>query len=375
VVLVRNGAWEPETDDLRAALPDRIEIEFLNPPPQDADVEELAEVGELVETGGFDLVLDPLTWVTKEQADRYRTDAELRSRVLVSPVDLVTWISMNLGTPPFDDLYVRTAMNLAVDRPALLGALAAVSSPFDFTDRIVTHVAPDALVGNLLDPYGARAGPDRERARVEMARSRYDVDGDGRCDRSCSIEAIANPCLWFGGEAADAALSRSLAAIGLEVTVRYPEDCASPYAELGDPEGHVQLGLGLGWGKDYPNASNFIELLFLTTSTAVGPYDFNPSLLGATSAQLRAWGYEIDEVPSVDDRIERCVPLSGLAQTKCWAELDRYLMEEIVPWVPLTVRSTTWIFSERVVDSSFDQFTVLPALDRFELADDLSPGS
>ncbi len=77
-------------------------------------------------------------------------------------------------------------------------------------------------------------------------------------------------------------------------------------------------------------------------------------------------------VPSVDDRVQLCLARRGVARTQCWAELDQYLMTEVVSRVPyMGRRSTPVVVSERVVAYSFDQFAGLPALDRIALA----PGS
>lgn len=39
------------------------------------------------------------------------------------------------------------------------------------------------------------------------------------------------------------------------------------------------------------------------------------------------------DVPNVNDRIEACIPLVGAARLQCWAAVDQYLMEKVVPWV------------------------------------------
>ena len=83
------------------------------------------------------------------------------------------------------------------------------------------------------------------------------------------------------------------------------------------------------------------------------------------------WGYAVRSVPSVDDRIQACQPAQGATRTACWAELDQYLMTEIVPWVPYMISESAVAVSERVVAYSFDQVSALPALDRIALA----PGS
>jgi len=56
-----------------------------------------------------------------------------------------------------------------------------------------------------------------------------------------------------------------------------------------------------------------------------------------------------------------------VAKIECWAELDQYLMTEVVSRVPYVFMEHTQVVSERVVAYSFDQFAGLPALDRIAI--------
>jgi hypothetical protein len=89
--------------------------------------------------------------------------------------------------------------------------------------------------------------------------------------------------------------------------------------------------------------------------------------VGATPQQLQEFGYEVTEVPSVDEKIAECNPLGGDEQTQCFAELDELLMEDIVPWVPYLFDNYVRTVSTRVLNYTFDQFAGLPALERIAL--------
>jgi hypothetical protein len=100
-----------------------------------------------------------------------------------------------------------------------------------------------------------------------------------------------------------------------------------------DANSHHALCAGPGWGKDYADGITFAERLF--SSHGLWESCCNYSLLGATLQQLSEWGYDVAEVPSVDNKVEECSALlPGDERFHCWAELDRQLMEEVVPWVP-----------------------------------------
>jgi hypothetical protein len=125
------------------------------------------------------------------------------------------------------------------------------------------------------------------------------------------------------------------------------------------------MAIGPSWGKDFLNASNYVIPQF--SSGAIGTGGNNLSLVGATSRQLRRWGYRVERVPTVDDKIDQCRSTLGSAQFECWAETDQLLMEQVAPWVPFMEENHVQLVSERVVSYSFDQFANLPALERIAL--------
>ncbi len=59
----------------------------------------------------------------------------------------------------------------------------------------------------------------------------------------------------------------------------------------------------------------------------------------------------------MDEDIEACVDLTGEERVNCWAELDKTLMEEVVPWVPYLDATSVWATSDNVSKFEYDQFT------------------
>ncbi|MCA1727491.1 MAG: hypothetical protein LC722_07525, partial [Actinobacteria bacterium] len=222
------------------------------------------------------------------------------------------------------------------------------------------HVVPDALEASLLasyDPYGTAEGPDVAAARREMADSRYDGDRDGRCDAAaCAgirfLEAIGP----FGRMGP--IIRENLGRIGIGVTPSaLPGDRF--FGQIANPRSHTALSAS-GWGTDYLDASGYLSPLF-SSETLEGS---NYSLLGASAEQLAGWGYQTREVPSVDERIGECLPQVGPPETECWAALDQYLTENVVPLVPLWVDNGPVAYPARVVAHADDVWSGMPALDR-----------
>jgi hypothetical protein len=172
-----------------------------------------------------------------------------------------------------------------------------------------------------------------------MALSRYDRDGDGVCDApECSgVPALAREDA-FGSSAVEELAAR-LEEIGIRLRVRMA-NIDDFYARLADEREEIPLGMGTGWGYTYANGS-----------------DFFPGLVTEP------------EVPGVDDRISRCESMAGLDQTGCWAELDRYLMERVVPIIPYMTPLSRHVVSERVASYSHCVATGELALDRIALVE------
>jgi hypothetical protein len=71
----------------------------------------------------------------------------------------------------------------------------------------------------------------------------------------------------------------------------------------------------------------------------------------------------------VDDKVAECIATPpGDARFQCWADLDKQLMEEVVPWIPYLFDNSVDIISDNVVNYSFDQFAGLAAFDQMALA-------
>jgi ABC-type transport system substrate-binding protein len=356
ISLVRNPSWTPDSDPLRGAFADRIDLHV---------VETLAEAHEQVERGEADLVVTilPPPQAPEELVSRYRSDTAL-GRVEIRPRDLVLSMMMNVAVPPFDDLHVRRAVQLMVNKQDVIDQQGGA-----LTGRIATHVVPDGIEGFLLagyDPYATPGGiGSLSLARAEMAQSTYDSDGDGVCDAAvCTAILAIEPQLPEPRQNVGLAVQHDLAQIGLDIR---PEvlDFGAFFARAADPSMRIPLTLSFPVGKDFPSASSLLPPLF--RSTSIGSQNW--VMVGASPEQLSAWGYSVSVVPNVDDRIDQCLSIIGGQETECWATLDQYLMEEVAAFVPLAVDLHVQVVPSRVTAYSFNQFTTVPALDRIAVSE------
>jgi peptide/nickel transport system substrate-binding protein len=163
---------------------------------------------------------------------------------------------MNTTRPPFDDIRVRRAVNLAIDRMALARAFGGEAVP-------TAQVLPPGVPGRRpIDPAPA---PDLERARALVARA--GATGDA--------VSVWGPT----GDPAPSAtrlLEQALDRIGLRATPRLWER-STLLAQLADPAAPSQIGYAR-WQQDFPDGADWFPLLLAGSAIRTGS-NLNYSLL------------------------------------------------------------------------------------------------
>jgi hypothetical protein len=251
-----------------------------------------------------------------------------------------------------------------IDKRAYVRARANEGGALDL--RPFGHIAADALEGGLLRGFDPFRTPGERgslaRARAEMRRSRYDRNHDGRCDAAV---CHAIPTLGsLAGPRGDEAVRRAAARIGLRLRLLRPRTPGA-FIRLFSQSARLHVALDAGVGA---SALLGDPLDLFTTFSSLDIGAGNLSLLGASPARLRAWGYHARRVPSVDARLARCRDLPGEAGIACAARLDQYLMQRVVPVVPLVDEEVVQVIPRRVVAYSFDESNLMPAFDRIAVA-------
>ena len=349
IVMVRNPSYDKSTDGLRDAYPDRIEVRIGG----DND-----DLYNQVQAGTLDFVVDGI--VPPDKIREYQTNPDLQDRIHVYPSDAIRYVSFNLAVPPFDDVAVRKAVSWAFDKQGFRQLRGGPT-----TGEIAGHVFVDSLEDNILaeyDPYATpNASGDVDKAKEEMKNSKYDTDGDGVCDDPVCENILTITDREDPYPEQSALLQQFLKPIGLTLDVKQLER-GTMYNKCNDANSHHALCAGPGWGKDFADGVTFGEPLF--DSSGIWESCCNYSLLGASPDQLKGFGYDVTEVPSVDDKVEECSALDpGPDRFQCWAELDQELMEDIVPMVPYLFDNNVDVLSPNIQNYSFDQFAGLAAYD------------
>jgi peptide/nickel transport system substrate-binding protein len=357
---VRNPSYDQATDDNRQNYIDGFSY-VVNT--------NLDDIYNRVLNGDIDLVhgAPPAAFL-----QQYLTNPELEDNLKTDPGDRNWYISMNLLVPPFDDIHVRRAVNLVVDKAGLLQATGGPTS-----GDIATTIEPPTVLPETaeFDPYPSPdfAG-DVDAAKAEMAQSRYDSDGDGICDDPVCTDVLMVNRNYDPFTQYTPIMQESLSQIGIDLKPR-ELDVSTAYTTIQTTNNLVPISINASWGKDYASPYGFDFFIFNTAGIACeGAVNYanvgitadlaeecGPEVLAAYNAAVDANG----EIPSVDADMEACVATPpGDAYNACWAALDQKLMEEVVPWVPYRWGSQNTAIGDSVVSWTYDQSAGWTALSR-----------
>jgi peptide/nickel transport system substrate-binding protein len=359
ITIVRNPNFDPATEDaaMYSNYLDGLQVSI------DSNVD---DIFSKIQAGELDGSFADTPPATVEQT--YATDPNLQQYIHSDTGDRTWYITMNLLTPPFDDPHVRKAVQYVVDKAALVkgygGSLHADPA---------TTVTPPTVLPAIADynPYPSEnfAG-DANAAMEEMKQAtKYDTNGDGQCDApECSFLLLAsNTQPWRN---MNPILVQDLAKIGLEAQLKEvaPDVVNSKTVTV---KNLVPMSFGQGWGKDYGSPYGFSYFVMDgDTISCTGSYD--QGLLGMDADQAKECGVEAEynaalqyypdgKLPSIDDKLQECVALSGDQQQTCYADMEKVMMEQGMTWVPWSWGKNLIITSPSVTQYVYDQNAGDPA--------------
>jgi ABC-type transport system substrate-binding protein len=252
-----------------------------------------------VKKGQADLSMDHLP---PSELPRLMRDARHKDRLRITPVGSLYYIFMNLRVKPFDDLRVRQAVSYAIDKRALLKVWSGQGI---IADEILPPEFPAYQALNLYP------GPNLEKAKALLAEAGY--------PQGFKTDFYAqNTDPWTRvAEVVQAQLRQ----VGIMTTIKI-FDTSIFYQLIGRPAEKIPMGLS-GWYQDYPDPSNFIDVLF--NGRRITPVHNN--------------NVSHYDNPEVNQLIEETLKLiDPEARTKNWRQLDRMIMADapIVPYLHFT---------------------------------------
>jgi peptide/nickel transport system substrate-binding protein len=239
--------------------------------------------------------------------------ARARLRVLTSPGNGVRYVVMNTSRPPFrNNVPLRRAVNLALDRPALL------------------RVRGGSLVGKVTDHYLPSGFPGFRRARLypllhpDLRRARPLARGHTRGGHAVMYAQNSGPTV------AEAKIVKTdLARIGIDVEIReFPGE--QLFQRLFTPGEPYDLAL-TGWFPDYED-----------------PYDFLNSLLeGRQLAIPNNGNLSRFDSPRYNRLLARAAELRGRSRYQTYGKLDVQLARDASPLAAYMEANDVTIVSRR----------------------------
>ncbi|WP_214110035.1 ABC transporter substrate-binding protein [Acrocarpospora catenulata] len=288
--LVRNDQWDPATDPIRKALPDRYEIS-LGVEANDLDNRIIS--GDLhIDVAG--------SGVQPAAIGSIQADPELKARA-DNPIMARTWyVSILNDNPPLDNVECRKAILYGADRVSLQNAYGG-----QLAGDVATSLLPPGIGGwQKLDLYPTGA-PDEAKAKEALTAcgqpNGFETTMTYRSDRPKE-------------QAAAESLQQSLGKIGIKLTLKgFP---TSEYftAYAGKPAYTKANGIGLatnGWGADWNDGFGFLsQIIDSRVIREAGNYNLSV------------------KDPAVDGLVDQAfAELDTAKRNAIWGEADKKVME------------------------------------------------
>jgi oligopeptide transport system substrate-binding protein len=233
-----------------------------------------------------------------------------------------SYVQPNWQKAPFDDVRMRQAFWLAIDRQALMKTVRSqLAQP---TIHLLIEGLPE-YNANLRDPAG-RSGAQALTADLTTARAlvaAYAAEKCGGSVKSCTPVVYAfSPVRPETTQRADALIAQWQAAFpGWPINTSVCDRGCSISRIVGAPLSNV------GWIADYPDGQDFLSLLW----RAGAPYS-------RTNVSLPAADALLDQADTLTDRMQR---------TRLYQQAEQLLVDQVAA-IPLTQSTYAYVVRTRV---------------------------
>jgi peptide/nickel transport system substrate-binding protein len=299
LVLERNPNWDPATDPVRHQYPEKIVWSF----GADGDAQAnriIADTGADQAALGWNGI--PSSLVSKVAGGSYQ------SRTLLSPTPSANRLTIN--TQRVTDLSVRRALNYAIDRDGLIKSLGGATVAVPLT----TLMPPSTLGYQTYDAYPAGPTGNAAKAKELLA---------GKTP--ALVLAVADTDTETGAQ-----LKANLERAGFQITVK-PIPADSKLDETGKKDNPWDLWLD-SWAADWPSGASILPVLY------------DGRTIKATNNSNTS--YVNDD--AINKEFDRVLSMDPAAQAPEWAKLDKRIMTDLAPVVPLFVDVAYYLHGSKV---------------------------
>ncbi|WP_171163652.1 ABC transporter substrate-binding protein [Streptomyces sp. I05A-00742] len=307
LVLVRNEHWNPKTDEVRKAYPDKLVVTMGLKANQIDD--------RMVAARGTDASAVPWGALRPESAPKVLTSAEVRKRLLAESQNCTDMVQMHTGRAPFDNVKVRQAVQYALDRDSVLTSSGGPA----FNDPSTAYMPAGLFDGKQPDTLRIPATGDVAKAKELLKEA-------GKPDGFSTKMTVSS-----GDKGRAEAIQQSLGKAGIKVTIETVDPSAF-YATIGDTKNRTDM-VYTGWCPDYPSGSTFLPFVFDGRYIKEKGNSGNHSLFRDDATMKR-----MDEIAAMTDARQAA---------RAWQQLDGEILAK-APAVPVLIRRWPLVLGSNV---------------------------
>ncbi|WP_308164346.1 ABC transporter substrate-binding protein [Nonomuraea sediminis] len=309
LVLVRNEHWAKQTDPVRLALPDRIDVK------QGQDKDTITD--RLIASAGEDATSVPWGSAGPQSLSKILPNPQAKNRLVGMVTGCTDTLVFNTTKKPFDNPKVRQAIYYAIDKESVQTAAGGPNM-----SEIATSYLPPTMTGGVKqDVYQAPPTGDVVKAKALLAEAGVSTPLKVKMTAS---SGSSNPL--------EVSIQESLKKIGVDVEINTVDNSVY-YDTIGD-QGKADELATYGWCPDYPNGSSFLPPMF--DSRGIKPTGNSGNV-----------AYFKD--PAIDKKIDETYAITDpSASNKAWQALDAQVMREL-PQAPLQWGKRAYLIGKNVV--------------------------
>ncbi|WP_018350752.1 ABC transporter substrate-binding protein [Longispora albida] len=304
LILDRNPHWNPSTDSVRKAYPDKIQLIIRENQDEEVTDELIKDQGEA--KNSIALQLD----ATPNFVQQIVNDPELSKRAVTGAVPGTSYMAINMSKVP--DIRCRQALVMAFNKRRFRATIGGSI----FGEYATTMIPPDLKAHKKFDVHGVNAyeegNPEKARALMEQAAK------DGKpCAKTLTVN-FQDTKKW---QRAMATVVESFALIDITLELK-PLAARTYYVEAGVQQKQGDLTFA-SWLPDWSNGSSVIQP------------NFDGRLIPKDKTQTGNLNFAQLNDPEINKRIDAAMAEPNLdKQYVMWGELDEEIQKR-APIIPV----------------------------------------
>jgi YVTN family beta-propeller protein len=289
-----------------------------------------ASQGERLIAAGTD---DLMSWGPIPEGDSAYFLVQHPNQMHATPSFGTNFDFLNVRVPPFNDVRVRRALNLALDRGQIAATEGGPSAA-----RPTCQLLPPGIAGySRYCPYTLHPNAAGTWRKPDLKRARALVAASGTRGMRVTVWDVGPPPL-----VEDDAVVQTLRKLGYRTSHRIQNvSVPSFYAKANDSRNHYQI-IGGGWGADYPSADDFLGKLtcsYFVPGNGVATTD-------ASEFCDRSYDKQVERAAALQDT-------NPPAANKLWTRIDHELTDRAI-LLPTVTPGHTDLLSRRVGDYQYN---------------------